>query len=366
MLYLSTRDCVHAQRGVATIPGSAVVCDNGAALQTTVDVKTYVQYAFNLLIALAAVAAVLMIVWGGFEYMTTDAVSGKEDGRKRMTNAIYGLLLVLCSFLILRTINPQFVQVPNSLVVPLGLGSKNTVSDWLTALQSQMDTYHVTQGNVRQQVADAKVALGKLTAQEKQLEAAIADLTKSGNPKQACFDYTGNDVDLNSLCSSLISNLNQQSNLNSNTSLAVGKGEMDNSIIQCSPTGDPAVCANQLTKINSIYASLYSGQLQPDQLKQLSNYGAYARATVEMNSLAAQLYQNAQEGILSQFLSRVSVSDPKGTPEVYKQYQNTLTSINNEVTTYASRPDADPALVKQLKTQQQTVVAAIAAMKYHR
>jgi hypothetical protein len=66
---------------------------------------------FNLLISLAAVFAVLMIVIGGFQYMSTDAIQGKSAGRERIKNAIFGLILVLGAYLILYTINPKLLEL---------------------------------------------------------------------------------------------------------------------------------------------------------------------------------------------------------------------------------------------------------------
>ena len=118
--------------------GNSTVCPNGSN-PATVSIKGYIQATFNLLIALASVTAVFMIVWGGFEYMTTDAISGKEAGREKLFNALKGLLLILCSYLILRTINPQFVNVPDTLVAPLGLREHSTASDWATSLQNSIE-----------------------------------------------------------------------------------------------------------------------------------------------------------------------------------------------------------------------------------
>jgi hypothetical protein len=60
-----------------------------------------------------------MIVLGGFLYTTSDAINDKEDGREKIKNAIAGLVIILCSYLILRTINPQFVNIPDTLVPPI-------------------------------------------------------------------------------------------------------------------------------------------------------------------------------------------------------------------------------------------------------
>jgi len=65
---------------------------------------------FNYGIAVAGVLAVVMIIWGGIEYMTTDSWTGKDDGKKRIQDALVGLGLALVSWLVLYTINPCLVN----------------------------------------------------------------------------------------------------------------------------------------------------------------------------------------------------------------------------------------------------------------
>lgn len=69
----------------------------------------YVPFAFKLAIGVSVVFALLMIVIGGFQYMSTDALQKKEDGKKRVENAIKGLLLVIAAWLILNTVNPNLL-----------------------------------------------------------------------------------------------------------------------------------------------------------------------------------------------------------------------------------------------------------------
>lgn len=71
----------------------------------------YLNIMIKLIIGIAAVLAMIMIVTGGIEYMTSELVSGKEAGKETITNAILGLLIALGSFLILNTINPQLLNV---------------------------------------------------------------------------------------------------------------------------------------------------------------------------------------------------------------------------------------------------------------
>jgi len=81
-----------------------------AAGQAVPPLSQYLNIVFSLGISVAAGLAVLMIVIGGIQYMSTDAVGGKEDAKGRITSALWGLLLALCSYLILYTINPDLLN----------------------------------------------------------------------------------------------------------------------------------------------------------------------------------------------------------------------------------------------------------------
>src|SRR5258708_283862 len=49
---------------------------------------TYLNIMIKLCIGIAAVLAMIMIVMGGIEYMTSELMSHKQEGRERVTNAI--------------------------------------------------------------------------------------------------------------------------------------------------------------------------------------------------------------------------------------------------------------------------------------
>jgi hypothetical protein len=102
------------------INGGGLNCGTNGTTQDKVQLSEYLQYMFNLLIALSAVVAVVRIVWGGFKYMTTDSWSGKKDGKKQVIDALVGLLMVLCTYLVLHTINPKLTDIPNTIVKSLG------------------------------------------------------------------------------------------------------------------------------------------------------------------------------------------------------------------------------------------------------
>ena len=70
------------------------------------NINTYLDKAFSIFITLAAVLAVLMIAWGGLEYILSKLPGAKAEGKERIRQTLWGLLLVLAAYLILETINP--------------------------------------------------------------------------------------------------------------------------------------------------------------------------------------------------------------------------------------------------------------------
>lgn len=70
----------------------------------------YLNLMIKLFIGICAVLAVIMIVMGGIQYMTSELISSKEAGKERIRNAIFGLLLALGAYTLLFTINPNLLN----------------------------------------------------------------------------------------------------------------------------------------------------------------------------------------------------------------------------------------------------------------
>lgn len=54
--------------------------------------------------------SIVFVVFGAVQYMTTDAIYDKTEGKQRIQAAIGGLILALVSWLILNTINPDILK----------------------------------------------------------------------------------------------------------------------------------------------------------------------------------------------------------------------------------------------------------------
>src|SRR3989344_6438365 len=79
----------------------------GGVSSETVTFASYIPGIFNLVIGIAGVLAIVMIIYGGIQYMSTDAFQGKSDAKNTISNAIWGLILTISAWLILYTVNPN-------------------------------------------------------------------------------------------------------------------------------------------------------------------------------------------------------------------------------------------------------------------
>lgn len=77
---------------------------------------------YRLALSLVGVSAMIMIVIGGVLYMTArDSKSQTDQAKGYITNAVWGLIIALVSWLILYTINPDLVGRFNLNLTPLNL-----------------------------------------------------------------------------------------------------------------------------------------------------------------------------------------------------------------------------------------------------
>ena len=98
---------------LSPLPNTVPKNCTGDACET--DLSTYIPGLFMLAIGVAGVLAVIMIVIGGIQKMSTDSVFDQNEGKKKIKNAIGGLLLAIAAWLILNTINPRLLDISNLL-----------------------------------------------------------------------------------------------------------------------------------------------------------------------------------------------------------------------------------------------------------
>jgi len=92
-----------------------------------VDFTDYVSGWVKLLIGIGAVLAVIMIVLAGVEYMSTDAIYNKSEAKDKIAKALGGLALLIMSWLILNTVNPNLLKF-NLNITSTNTGPSQSVS----------------------------------------------------------------------------------------------------------------------------------------------------------------------------------------------------------------------------------------------
>ncbi len=75
------------------------------------DLGVYLNVIFSVILGIIGILAVIKIILGGLQYMSTDAISGKEDGKHMIQSAVGGLLLAIIAWIILNTINPDLLKI---------------------------------------------------------------------------------------------------------------------------------------------------------------------------------------------------------------------------------------------------------------
>ncbi|NCN07993.1 hypothetical protein GW944_00285 [Candidatus Parcubacteria bacterium] len=89
-----------------------------------VKASDYIEGLFKLIIAIAGTLAVVTIIVGGIQYMSSDAFGKTEAAKNTIGNAIWGFMLAISAWLILNTISPKLVSF-NLSITPIETNNTN-------------------------------------------------------------------------------------------------------------------------------------------------------------------------------------------------------------------------------------------------
>lgn len=239
--------------------------DGSGATSPTMDLNNYIGYIFKFAIAISAFLAVIMIIWGGFEYMTSEIPFIKTSGKERIQNAIFGLLMVLASYLILLTIDPRLVEI-NTTIPKINIGTKD-VAKFNDTLEE----------NLSKLSAEKQAEVNSLTAINTEKQSRIDELEswkeeQSLTPEQETElarlrgEVAANKVKINSTVaenngvtdfSKLIDNIyNPDSNSATNVSQYTANTVPNTLVNGKYPTNSPNIIQNQFNeRINAVLAT---------------------------------------------------------------------------------------------------------------
>lgn len=267
--------------------------------KTEINFGDYMTDMFNLIIALAAAAAVFMIVLGGFQYMTTDSWSGKTEGMNKVKNALLGLLLVLSSYLLLQTVDPRLVNIPSSIVKPLNVRSDHFGDDmFFNNLRNRVPTNN-EEMRARADAIDAAAA--KCAADEtkmQELETAYNAMTDKDSP-----DARQNRSDF----ADAMDDCKRQ---RGEATLQEIFARYDRLVYELNPSAggeyteaDPdtitgTVFDNKLRELQAMYSDDFdrmSVSGEPDQIRHLNDYRKYSDAMIKLKKAQSFVYEEVRQ-----------------------------------------------------------------------
>lgn len=94
---------------LAPLPG-LTSGDGANSIISSGSFGAFFNHLYDYLIGIAVIIAIIMVIWGGLQYSTQDSISKKGEGKERIQQAIFGLILVLSPALVFTIINPAILN----------------------------------------------------------------------------------------------------------------------------------------------------------------------------------------------------------------------------------------------------------------
>jgi len=234
-----------------------------------------------------------MIVLGGFEYVTSTIPGVKTEGMKRIQNALWGLLLILGSYLILSTINPRLVQIPSTLVPQITIQNtgltRNTSGDFYSQLDNEAAQY--TKNNHDASAASvaardaAAAAQAKLTDTNNQImDALYAD---SPMTDQEIADACASSQVIQQLCADRANYTNQiaaDKSLQSTQTLTADFSTALQNAASGSATVDVTTLKNMQNDLNIAYNTLRPTVTDPAQQQIIDSQYKFATGKLQVQT----------------------------------------------------------------------------------
>lgn len=79
----------------------------------------YISGAYRFAITLGMLAAIIMVMWGGFRYLAGATIDSTKRGKEIIENAIAGFAILLAATSLLSTINPMTVKMSGVTIPPV-------------------------------------------------------------------------------------------------------------------------------------------------------------------------------------------------------------------------------------------------------
>lgn len=293
-----------------------------------INLNDYIGYIFKFSIALAAFLAVIMIIWGGVQYMTSEVPFLKLEGKGKIGGAIAGLVMVLASYLILATIDPRLVEINTSIPPIVKCDDKIKtncidtagVDKFKNTLNSDLSKLSVES---QQTIADSN---NKIDALQKQRDAlSNSEDIKNGNvTEEVLAEYT---------------KLTQQ--INSERSKMIQSAVIDQA---------STIFLNTINNPDAIYAtyrdasSKISSVLTAEKIQSLKDLGDFAGAQKLISQQAFFTKELNEQGLFDGNIRDGTTRNIQAELNTYKKQYADMVSVGPSADPYVSNIKTDSAL----------------------
>jgi len=97
-------------------------------LSNNVTLPEYVKYIFRVSLIIIVLASFAVLIYGGFVFLTSgNSPTAYNEGKNWLLSGILGLVIALCSYLILNAINPELLKI--RLIDLTGSGTTTPLTD---------------------------------------------------------------------------------------------------------------------------------------------------------------------------------------------------------------------------------------------
>lgn len=111
VFYSSVNAQVNLETGLPGVPGGQLPAGQ--------ELPSYINYLFLFGLSSITIVALVQMIIGGIMYILAAGNAAKvEDAKDTILQALFGLGILLVSYLLLRTINPDLVNLKNPNLTP--------------------------------------------------------------------------------------------------------------------------------------------------------------------------------------------------------------------------------------------------------
>lgn len=166
---------------LTTIPG---VSTKGTPL---INPSNLVLGIYTVAIGIGSILAVIMVIIGGIKYTVMESFDVKTDAKKQITAAFLGLILLLASYLILKTINKDLLKFNDTLPKSNGGGIAQLIADRAN-INAMVDKLKKEYDAENAKVADAQRQEKEIQNEKNILQARYNAISDKNSPEAKALE----------------------------------------------------------------------------------------------------------------------------------------------------------------------------------